>query len=77
MNILRKVGDIESAILDVTNTIKRLTKTVVDVQNSLAETNRGFSRLEDFVKTSQADIPRQFAEIAAVAMREELAKQRK
>ena len=69
-HILRKVGDVENAILD-------LTKAVADLTKVIGETQRGQSRLEDFVMTSQAAQSRQFAEIAAVTMREELAKQRK
>ena len=59
---LRKVGDVENAILDLTKAIAELT--------------RGLSRLEDFVMTSQAEMPRKFAEVAAVVMREELAKRK-
>jgi hypothetical protein len=72
-HILRKVGDVENAILDLT---KAVGQTVVDTQNGIAETNKGFGRLEDFVMTSQAALPRQFAEIAAAVMREELAKRK-
>lgn len=61
-HMLRKMGDVENAVLDLTKAV--------------AEITRGMSRLEDFVMTSQAEMPRKFAEIAAVVMREELAKQK-
>ena len=68
-HILRKVGDVENAILD-------LTKAVADLTKVIGETQRGGSRFEDFVMTSQAEMPRKFAEIAAATMREELAKRK-
>ena len=57
--------------IDLTKAVGQLTKTVVDVQNGLAETNKGLIRLEGFV---MAEMPRKFAEIAAVVMLEDLAK---
>lgn len=66
---LRKLGDVENAILD-------LTKAVADLSKSVAETQKDLSRLEDFVMVSQAEMPRKFAEIAAVVMREELAERK-
>jgi uncharacterized coiled-coil protein SlyX len=66
---LRKLGDVENAILNLTKAVAELTKTV-------AETQKGLSRLEDFVIVSQAEMPRKFAEVAAVVMREELAKRK-
>ena len=65
--MLRNLGDVENAILDLTKAVAELTK-------SVAETQRGQSRLEDSVMVSQAKMPRKFAEIAAAVMREELAK---
>ena len=59
---LRKIGDVENAVLDLTKAVAELTK--------------GLSRLESFVMTSQAEMPRKFAEIAALVMREELAKRK-
>jgi hypothetical protein len=61
-HMLRKIGDVENAVLD-------LTKAVAELQKTL-------SRLEDFVMVSQAEMPRKFAEIAATVMREELAKRK-
>jgi len=40
-HMLRKLGDVENAILD-------LTKAVADLSKMVAETQRGQSRLEDF-----------------------------
>ena len=59
---LRKLGDVENAVLDLTKAV--------------AELSKGLSRLEDFVMVSQAEMPRKFAEIAATVMREELAKRK-
>jgi hypothetical protein len=75
-HILRWLDDIDKAILDLTKAVGQLTKTVVDGQSALAETNKGLGRLEQFVLVSQAETPRKFAEIAAVVMREELAKRK-
>ena len=66
---LRKVSDVENAILD-------LTKAVAHLAGNIAETNKSVSRLEEFVIVSQAEMPRKFAEIAALVMREELAKKK-
>ena len=66
-HMLRKIGDVENAILD-------LTKAVADLSKMVAETQRGQSRLEDFLMVSQAEMPRKFAEIAAAVMRDELAR---
>jgi hypothetical protein len=68
-HMLRKLGDVENAILD-------LTKAVADLAGKVAEVSKGASRLESFTLTSQAEMPRKFAEIAAAVMREELAKGR-
>jgi hypothetical protein len=68
-HMLRKLGDVENAILNLTKAVAELTKTI-------AETQKGVSRLEDFVTVSQAEMPRKFAEIAALVMREELAKRK-
>ena len=59
---LRKVSDVENAILELTKAV--------------AELSKGFSRLEEFVIVSLAEMPRKFAEIAALVMREELAKKK-
>ncbi len=66
-HMLRKLGDVENAILD-------LTKAVADLSKTVAEIQRGQSRLEDFLMVSQAEMPRKFAEIAATVMRDELAR---
>ena len=68
-HMLRKLGDVENAILD-------LTKAVAELSKSVAETQKSVSRLEDFVMVSQAEMPRKFAEIAALVMREEMAKRK-
>jgi uncharacterized coiled-coil protein SlyX len=68
-HMLRKLGDVENAILD-------LTKAVAELSKSVAETQKSVSRLEDFVMVSQAELPRKFAEIAALVMREEMAKRK-
>jgi hypothetical protein len=74
--MLRNLGDVENVILDLTKAVAELTKAVAELTKSVAETQRGQSRLEDSVMVSQAKMPRKFAEIAALVMREELAKRK-
>ena len=64
---LRKLGDVENAVLDLTKAVAELTKTVAEVSN-------GLSRFEGHVLVWQAEQPRKLAEIVAAVMREELAR---
>jgi hypothetical protein len=60
--MLRKLNSMEDTLVDLTKAVADLTKSV--------------GRLESFVMTSQAEMPRKFAEIAALVMSEELAKRK-
>ena len=66
---LRKVNDVEGAVLDLTKAVANLTKNVADLAKTVG-------RVEDHIVVSQAELPRKLAEMVAAVVREELAKRK-
>ena len=66
---LRKVNDVEGAVLDLTKAVANLTKNVADLAKAVG-------RVEDHIVVSQAELPRKLAEMVAAVVREELAKRK-